>query len=100
MRTLLTVEIPVTTGSRAVQDGTLAQTVKSVFSQISPEAAYFSADGGSRTIHAVFDLADPTEICPALEPFFINLDAQCELVPVMNQEELETGMAKVLSQLQ
>lgn len=97
MRTLLKIDIPVQAGSRAVQDGTLAETVKSVFSQITPEAAYFSADSGVRTIHAVFDLADPTEICPTLEPFFMQLDASCELVPCMNQEELEAGMAKVFS---
>lgn len=95
MRTLLKVNIPVQTGSRTVQDGTLAQTVKKVFSQITPEAAYFSAEGGVRSIHAVFDLADPTEICPTLEPFFTDLDAACELVPCMNQEELEAGMAKL-----
>ncbi len=97
MRTLLKVDIPVETGSRAVRDGTLAETVKAVFGRITPEAAYFSADGGSRSIYAVFDLADPTEICPALEPFFLNLDAKAELVPCMNSEELEAGMAKALS---
>jgi len=97
MRTMLKVHIPVEAGSKAIQDGTLAETVKSVFSRIQPEAAYFCAEGGRRTFYAFFDLANPTEICPTNEPFFINLDAEVELVPCMNQEELEAGMAKTFS---
>jgi hypothetical protein len=96
MRTMLKVQIPVQTGSKSIQDGSLAETVKSVFSRIEPEAAYFCAEGGKRTLYAFFDLADPTEICPTNEPFFINLDAEVELVPCMTQEELEAGMAKTL----
>ena len=96
MRTMLKVQIPVQTGSKCIQDGSLAETVKSVFSRIEPEAAYFCAEGGKRTLYAFFDLADPTEICPTNEPFFINLDAEVELVPCMTQEELEAGMAKTL----
>lgn len=96
MRTLLKVEIPVETGSKATLDGKLAETVKTVFSRIKPEAAYFCADGGRRSIYAVFDLADSTEICPTIEPFFMSLDAKVGLVPCMNQEELEAGVAKAL----
>lgn len=97
MRTMLKVEIPVEAGSKATKDGSLAETVKAVFSRIKPEAAYFSPDGGKRSIHAFFDLPDPTEICPALEPFFMNLDAKVELVPCMTAEELEAGLTKALS---
>lgn len=99
MRTMLKVEIPVEAGSKATLDGTLAETLKAVFSRIEPEAAYFCADGGRRTIYAFFDLADPTEICPTNEPFFINVDANVELVPCMNQEELEAGVAKALANM-
>lgn len=99
MHTMLKVEIPVEAGSKATQDGTLAETVKKVFTRIKPEAAYFSADGGKRTIHAFFDLPDATEICPAAEAFFVNLDAKVEFVPCMNQQELEAGVAKALELL-
>lgn len=94
MRTMLKVQIPVEAGTKAIQDGTLASTVETVFNRIKPEAAYFCAEGGKRTLYAFFDLPDPTEICPASEPFFINLDAEVELVPCMTQEELEAGMVK------
>lgn len=97
MRTMLKVQIPVDEGSRATKDGSLAKMVASVFQRIEPEAAYFCADGGHRTIYAFFDLSDSTEICSANEPFFMNLNAQVELVPCMNQEELEAGVAKALS---
>lgn len=99
MRTLLKVDIPVEAGSRATRDGTLAETVEQVFNRIKPEAAYFCADGGTRTIYAVFDLTDPTDICPTNEPFFINLNARVELVPCMTQDELEAGVHKALSTL-
>lgn len=99
MRTMLKVQIPVEEGSRATKDGSLAKTVESVFQRIEPEAAYFCADGGHRTIYAFFDLTDSTEICPTNEPFFMNLNARVELVPCMNQEELEAGVTMALSNL-
>lgn len=99
MRTLMTIEIPVETGSRALVDGTLAETVELVLSDIKPEAAFFSAAAGVRTIHAVFELADPVGICPTIEPFFTRLNAKVELTPCMNADELAEGTRRALERL-
>jgi hypothetical protein len=68
-----------------------------VFSRIKPEAAYFAATPAGRTIWVVFDLVDPTELCPAVEPLFHNLQATVEILPCMNQEELAAGTAKLIA---
>jgi hypothetical protein len=99
MRTLMTVEIPTDVGTRALFDGTLAETVELVFGAVKPEVAYFSASAGVRTIHAVFDLADPVGICPTIEPFFTRLNAKVDLTPCMNAQELAEGTERALARL-
>jgi hypothetical protein len=42
-----------------------------------------------------FDMAEPSQIIEAVEPFFLSLNAATELVPVMNAEDLRKGLAKV-----
>jgi hypothetical protein len=58
-----------------------------------PEAAYFGAFEGKRTMIAVFDLPSPAQIPPLAEPFFIGLDATWELTPVMDAADLQTGLS-------
>jgi hypothetical protein len=41
-----------------------------------------------------FDVAEPSQIVEAVEPFFLNLNAAVELVPVMNGDDLRKGLAK------
>jgi hypothetical protein len=42
-----------------------------------------------------FDMADPSQIVEAVEPFFLSLNASTELVPVMNADDLRKGLAKL-----
>ena len=94
MRTMLKVEIPHHSGNTGTVDGSLGKTLHEVFERIRPEAAYFGATPAGRTVWAVFDLEDPTELCPTAEPLFQRLDATVEFIPCMNQEELAQGTAK------
>jgi hypothetical protein len=41
-----------------------------------------------------FDVTEPSQIVAAVEPFFLNLNAAVELVPVMNGDDLRKGLAK------
>jgi len=41
-----------------------------------------------------FDIAEPSQIVEVVEPFFQNLNAAVELVPVMNADDLRKGLAK------
>ena len=68
--------------------------MESIMSKLKPEAAYFAPLDGKRSGMIFFDVADPSQIVEAVEPFFLNLNAAVELVPVMNGDDLRKGLAK------
>ena len=68
--------------------------MKSIMSKLKPEAAYFAPLDGKRSGMIFFDVAEPSQIVEAVEPFFLNLNAAVELVPVMNGDDLRKGLAK------
>lgn len=94
MRVLLTVQMDTEKGNKAIADRTLPNTLKSVFDRIKPEAAYFGTEGGMRTGFFVFDLKDASEIPSVAEPFFQDLGAKVTLIPVMNFDDVQTGLEK------
>lgn len=96
MRMMMKVRIPVAAGNKGVQDGTLPKTVMAFMETHKPEAAYFVAEGGKRTALFFFDLKEPSDIVVAAEPFFINLDAEIELVPAMNAQDMQAGVTRAM----
>lgn len=92
MRTLMKITVPVTSGNKALGDGTLPRVVQSTLETIKPEAAFFSVAGGKRTAWMFFDLQDVTQMPAICEPIFSGLDAEIELVPVMSAQELQSGL--------
>ena len=93
MRTLIRVSIPVAKGNQTLADGTLPRVLQEVLGQLKPEAAYFTTLDGKRTALIVFDLKDPSQIPSVAEPFFNAFEAEVEFFPVMNQEDLSSGLA-------
>ena len=61
-----------------------------------PEAAYFTTEGGRRTAFLFFDLKDVSLMPMVAEPFFTNLNAGIEWSPVMNLEDLKSGIDKAM----
>jgi hypothetical protein len=94
MRTLLRAVFPVEASNAAVKSGSLGETLESTIARLKPEAVYFSAHDGKRSATLVFDLKDPSDIPAIVEPLFLELNASVELQPVMNLEELRTGLEK------
>jgi hypothetical protein len=95
MRTLMTVHVPVAAGNAAIKDGRMPKLIEQVMADLRPEATYFTADRGVRTMYLVFDLDDPAKIPPTGEPFFTELEAEVSYVPVMNGEDLQRGLAQL-----
>jgi len=95
MRTMMTITIPVAAGNAAITSGKIGPILERAFEQLKPEAAYFSTGHGSRQAMFVFDLADTTDIPSIAEPFFLELEADIKLCPVMNAEDLKAGLAKM-----
>ena len=89
--------VPVERGNETIKDGSLAQTIETLMGELEPEAAYFWPENGERAGMMVFDMADPTQIPQIAEPFFLNVDAAVEFVPVMNADDLRKALEKVAS---
>ena len=95
MRTLLRWTVPVGRGNRAIEEGTIGETIETLMKELEPEAAYFLAADGKRSGMVVFDMDDPAMIPQIAEPLFLNLDASVEFVPVMNADDLRRALEKV-----
>jgi hypothetical protein len=97
MRVLLTVQMDTEKATKAIADQTLPDTLKSVFDRIKPEAAYFATMEGMRTAYVVFDLKDASDIPGFAEPLFQQVGAKVNLTPVMNFEDVQTGLQNAAS---
>ena len=91
MRMLLKAQMETRKANQANQDGTLPQAIQRAMSELQPEAAYFYPENGQRTALFVFDMEDPSQIPPTLEPFFQATEARVTLTPVMTGEDLQKG---------
>jgi hypothetical protein len=92
MRMLLRVQMEVEAGNRAIENGSLGQTLDRVMEQVKPEAAYFTAMDGMRTALIFFDMKEPSQIPSIAEPFFNTLNAKIEILPVMTPDDVRTGL--------
>jgi len=79
-------------GTKAIQDGSLGQTLERVMDQLKPEAAYFTAMDGMRTGPIFFDMKEPSQIPSIAEPLFSTLNAKIEILPVMTPDDVRTGL--------
>src|SRR5690348_1819670 len=95
MRTMIRFTVPVDRGNAAISDGSLPKVLTDTMTRLKPEAAYFFSDHGMRSGMMVVDLGDASEIPEIAEPFFTRLGAAVEFIPVMNAEDLKTGLARV-----
>jgi hypothetical protein len=94
MRMLLVAQPDVDKGSEAIVSGDMAKTIQATIELIKPEATYFAPVRGQRTMIAVFDLDDPAELPKITEPLF-RMGAVVEIVPAMNLEDLQRGLAAI-----
>ena len=92
MRMMAVIRIPVDKGNKSLKDGSIQQHIQRVMEQIKPESAYFYLEGSRRTMRAVYECKNSNDMVPAFEPLMLNLDAEIELLPVMNAEELAAGL--------
>ena len=89
MRMLLKAQMPVEAANAAARDGNMVKGLKSIIDDLKPEAVYFLAENGRRTGYFFIDMKDPSQIPEVAEPFFLAMNADIELIPVMKYEDLE-----------
>jgi hypothetical protein len=92
MRMMLKIKMPTEPGNRAIKDGSLGKILEDTVSSLQAEAAYFVAEDGVRCALIFFDMKDSAQIPPIAEPLFTGLNAEIELVPVMNRDDLRKGL--------
>ena len=95
MRVMATISIPVEAGTRAISDGSLPKVIQQTTDRWSPEAMYFTTSGGRRTAFVVFDMPDSSAMPVFGEPFFTHLNAEIQISPVMNPDDLQKGLTEL-----
>ncbi|MGA5407175.1 hypothetical protein ACPCSC_07890 [Streptomyces lavendulocolor] len=81
----------------AIRGDRLDAILGSLMDRVRPEAAYFGAIDGMRTAFVVFDLEDPSHVPVICEPLFMELNAKITMIPVMNGDDVRTGVQRFLS---
>jgi hypothetical protein len=94
MRMLLTARMDTVTANKYVEEGTMTKTLEGIVEHLHPEAAYFYPNEGDRCCMLVFDMTEPSDVPDAVEPFFL-VGAKVDVKPVMNLDDLRTGLAAV-----
>jgi hypothetical protein len=89
------ISMPVESGNQAIKDGTLGAAMQRAAERWKPEAMYFTTFDGLRTAFMVFDLPDAAGIPSFAEPFFRELNANVQLAPAMNADDLQKGLTEV-----
>jgi hypothetical protein len=95
MRMLLKAVMDTEAANEVALKGQLKDVIHQLVDQLHPEAAYFVADNGQRSCLIVFDMTDSSQIPVIAEPLFFGAKAQVTLVPCMNLEDLDRGLAQV-----
>jgi hypothetical protein len=95
MRVMARVVIPAQSGNRAISNGAIGDIIQSTAQRWKPEAMYFTAFEGKRCAYMIFDMPDSSDIPPFAEPLFSGLDADIDIAPVMDIEDLQHGLAKL-----
>lgn len=94
MRVMARVSIPVEAGNKGIRDGSLPKVMQKT-AERKPEAAYFTTFDGRRTAFFIFDMPDASAIPPFAEPFFQELDAEVQISPVTNTDDLQKGLSGI-----
>ncbi|MEU1122951.1 hypothetical protein ABZ371_05055 [Streptomyces sp. NPDC005899] len=91
MRMLLIARLDTETANRAVAEGTLEKIIGGIVEHLEPEAAYFTPTDGQRSCLMVFDMEKASQMPAITEPLF-RAGAKVTLQPVMNLDDLRTGL--------
>jgi hypothetical protein len=95
MRMLMTVQMEIDAGNRAIKDGTLAKLMDSTVERFRPESVYFATRAGERIIYIVFDLDEEVKMIAIAEPFFSGLNAKVDMTPAMTLDDVRHGLSRL-----
>src|SRR4051794_31027018 len=96
MRMMLRVTFPTDIANGAIKSGSFQQVMEAMMNKLKPESAYFMATNGCRSAMLFFDMQDASEIPSIAEPLLAALNAEIELQPVMNADDLKKGLSAAM----
>lgn len=95
MRIMLHVAFDTEKTNQMMSEGTLSPTIENILEKLKPEACYAHPAEGRRAMTLVVDVPDGATLPSLAEPFWLQLGATVETVPVMNVEELGVGLSRL-----
>ncbi|MEV8094661.1 hypothetical protein [Kitasatospora sp. NPDC085879] len=98
MRMLLQASIDTEISNRMITDGKMPEVLEQLLGLLKPEASYFYALHGRRGFTMVVDLPDEASLITMIEPLWVQLGADIEVVPCVNADELRTGLGRLAAQ--
>ncbi|MEU9231438.1 hypothetical protein [Streptomyces subrutilus] len=97
MRVMLRAHLDTAASNEGIKTGSLPQAMKTLMEKVKPEAAYFGLHEGVRSCWMVFDLQDSSRMPALVESLLLEFNAEVEVAPVMNAEDLAKGLAAMES---
>lgn len=97
MRTLLKARISTEAGNQAIKNGTMEKSLLTLIDSLKPEACYFTTDEGRRAAFIVFDMDRSSQLPSIAETFFTDFGAEVTVQPVMNLDDLRTGLSELMA---
>jgi hypothetical protein len=94
VRTLAKIVLDTTAANAAIQNNSLGAMIQKSMEAARPEAAYFGISEGKRTAYIVFDMKEPSDMVAMFEPWFNGAGASVELTPLMNADDLKSGLGR------
>ena len=95
MRVLVRAMIPTTAGNKMVKDPNFLKIIEDYTKKFKCEAAYFTEVNGNRTMVFVLDLSSPDMIPAIAEPLFQGYEANVEIHPAMNLNDLKKAISSM-----
>jgi hypothetical protein len=95
MRVLVRAMIPTVAGNKMVKDPNFLKNLEDYIQKFNCEATYFTDVNGNRTMVFVLDLPSPNMIPDIVEPLFQGFDANVEIHPAMNLDDLKKAISRM-----
>ena len=95
MRVLVRAMIPTSAGNKMVKDPNFLKNLQDYIQKFNCEASYFLEVNGNRTMVLVLDLPSPDMIPAIAEPLFQNFEANVEIHPAMNLDDLKKAISSM-----
>ncbi|MET9464956.1 hypothetical protein ABZY44_09035 [Streptomyces sp. NPDC006544] len=92
MRVMLRAHLDTAATNEGIKSGALTAAMKDFMAAVKPEAAYFGLHEGVRSWWIVFDLQDSAQLPPLVADLFTQFNAEVEVAPVMNAEDLTKAL--------